>query len=95
MEDLSDSERGQIVGGRIPEAPLTQTATSGVSRAIVSTVMSAYINHGKTTSAKRKCGRKSKLTEGDRRILRKTVSKNRRTTAAQVTAEMNMYTYSS
>jgi hypothetical protein len=31
------------------------------------------------------------LTERDRRILRKTVSKNHRTTAAQVTIEMNFH----
>jgi hypothetical protein len=53
--------------------------------------MSAYTNHGKTTSAKRNSGRKSTLPERDRRILRRTISKNYTITAAQVTAELNIH----
>jgi hypothetical protein len=48
----------------------------------------SYTDHGKTTSAKRNSGQKLTLTEGDCHILRKIVSKNHRTTAAQVTAEL-------
>jgi transposase len=52
--DLSDFERRQIVCACLVGASVTKTATlSGVSRATVSEVMSAYTNHGKTTSAKR------------------------------------------
>ena len=48
-----------------------QTATwSAVSRAAVCKVMTAYTNHGKTSSGERKCGRKPKLSERDRRTLR-------------------------
>jgi hypothetical protein len=57
----------------------------------VSKVTSAYTNHGKTTSEKRNSGRKSTLTERYRCALRRTVSKNHRTTAAQVTAELNIH----
>jgi transposase len=65
MGDLSDFDRGQIVG-----ASVIQTATLlGVSRATVSKVTWAYTNHGKTTSAKRDSGRKLTLKERDRRIL--------------------------
>jgi hypothetical protein len=46
---------------------------------------------GKVTSAKRDSGRKSALTERDRRTLRRIVSQNHRTTPAQVTAESNIY----
>jgi transposase len=85
-------ERRQIVGARLAEASVIKTAILlGVSRATVSKVMSAYTNHGKTTSAKRKSGRKSALTERDRRTLKRTVSKNHRTTAAQVTTELNIH----
>jgi transposase len=64
MGDLSDFERGQIVGARLAGASMTKTATSlDVSRATVSKVMLAYTNHGKTTSAKMNSGRKSTLTE--------------------------------
>jgi hypothetical protein len=52
--------------------------------------MSAYMNHGKTLSVKRNSGQKSTLTEGDR-VLRRIVLKNHRTTAAQVTAELNIH----
>jgi transposase len=57
MGDLSDLERGWIVGARLAGASVTKAATLvGVSRATVSKVMSAYTNHGKTTSAKRNSG---------------------------------------
>jgi hypothetical protein len=61
------------------------TTLLGVSRVTVSKVISIYTNHGKI-SAKRNNGRKSTLTERDRRTLRRIVSKNHRSTAAQVTA---------
>jgi predicted transcriptional regulator len=71
---------------------LNNTATLlGISRATVSKVMSAYINHGKTVPLKRNSGQTSTLTERDHRTLRRIVSKNNRTTAAQVAAELNMY----
>jgi hypothetical protein len=53
--------------------------------------MSANMNHGKTTSAKRDSGRKSTLTERDHHTLRRTVLKNHRTTAAQITVELNIH----
>jgi hypothetical protein len=53
--------------------------------------MLAYKNHGNTTSVKSNSGRKSTLTERDRRTIRRIVSKNHRTTAAQVTAELNIH----
>jgi hypothetical protein len=56
----------------------------------VSKVMSAYTNHGKTTSATRNSERKSTLTESDRHTMRRTVSKNHTTSAAQVTVELNI-----
>jgi hypothetical protein len=43
------------------------------------------------TSAKRSSGRKSTLTERGRRTLRRIVSENHTTTAAQVTAEQNIH----
>jgi transposase len=87
---LSDFERGQIVDMRLVGASVTKTDTLlGVSRATVSKVMLAYTYHGKTTSAKRNSGRKSTPTERDRRTLRRIVSKNHRTIAAQVTVQQN------
>jgi hypothetical protein len=75
--DLSDFEGGQIVGAHLAGSSVTKTATLlGVSRATVSKVTSACMNHGKTTSAKRNSGRKSTLTERGSRILGRNVSKN-------------------
>jgi transposase len=72
-------------------ASVTKTATLlGVSRAAVSKVMSAYRNRGKTTSVKRDSRRKLTLTERDCFTLRRIFPKNHRTTAAQMTAELNI-----
>jgi hypothetical protein len=75
MGDLTDFERGQIVGGRLARASVINNATLfSVSRATVSKVMSAaYMNRGKTTSAKRNSGRKSTLTKRDRSTLKSPV----------------------
>jgi predicted transcriptional regulator len=83
--DLSDFERGQIVGALLAGASVSKTAALlGVSRATDSKVMSAYTNHEKTTSVKRNSGLKSTLTERDHRTLRRTVSRKHRTIAVQV-----------
>jgi transposase len=76
MGDLSNFERGQFVDVRLAGASVTKTATlRGVSRATVSKVVSACTNHGKTSSAKRNSGRKSRLTERDGRTWKRIVSK--------------------
>jgi len=63
----------------------------GVSRAAVSKVRTAFKNLGKALSAKRNTGRKPKLGERYRRILKGIVSKNHRTAAAKLTAEINIH----
>jgi hypothetical protein len=74
MGDLADFERGQTVGAPLAGASVTITATLlDVSRTTVPEVSSPYIHHGKITSAKRNSGRKSTLTERDRRTMRRIV----------------------
>jgi predicted transcriptional regulator len=69
-------QREQIVGARLAGASVIKTAILlGVSRAAVSKVMMTYTNHGNTSSAKRKRGRKPKLSKKDRRTLKRNVSK--------------------
>jgi len=83
MEDSPEFQRGQIVGARLAGASVIKTATLlGVSRAVVSKVLTTYTNYGKTSSAKRKRGRKPKLSESDRRTLKRNVSKKSHTIAA-------------
>jgi IS30 family transposase len=74
MGGFPDFERQQIVGAHSAGASVTETATLlGVSRGTVFKVMMAYMNHEKTTSAKRNIGRKLTLTERDHRTLRRIV----------------------
>jgi transposase len=92
MGDMYNFERGQIVGPLLVGASVAKTVTLvGVSRGTVSQIMFAYKSQRKTISAKRDSGRKSTLTERDCRTLRWTVLKNHVTTAAQVTAELNIH----
>jgi len=85
MGELSDFQKGQIVGARLAGESVTKTATLRcVSRAAVPKVMTAYTNRGKTSSSKTNGGRKSKLSARD------IVSENHRTSAAKVTAELNI-----
>ena len=92
MGDFSDFQRGQIVGAHLAGASVTKMATLlGVSRAAVSKVMMTYTNHGRTSSAKRNSGQKPKLSERDRHTLKRIVSINHRSTAAKVTAEINIH----
>ena len=57
MADLSDFQRGQIVGARMAGASVTETARMlDVSRGTVSKVMTAFEREGKTSSAKHRSG---------------------------------------
>jgi hypothetical protein len=77
MGVLSDFEREQIVGARLAGASVTKTGKLlGVSTVTVSKVMSAYTNHGKTTSV------------SENNSDRKRSSQN---CAAEVTAELNIH----
>jgi transposase len=88
---LSDFHTRHIFGARFAGEYVTETALLGVSRAVVFKVMTAYTDHGKTSSAERYSGRKPKLSERDRRTMKWIVSKNHRTTSAKVTAELNIH----
>jgi hypothetical protein len=88
-----DFETRHFVGARLAGSPVIKIVILlAVSRTTVSKVMSVYTTHyGKTTPAKRNSGRKSILIQRDRRTLRRIISKNHTTTAAQVNCGRTEY----
>jgi len=92
MGDISDFQREHIVGAHLAGASVTKTTNRlGVSRTAVSKVMMTYTNHGRTSSSKRNSGQKPKPSERDRCTLKRSVSVNHSSTAAKVTAELDIH----
>ena len=62
MRDLTDFEKGQIVGARVAEASINKTAELlGFSRATVSRTMSEFEKHGETSNNWSSSGRPFKI----------------------------------
>ncbi|GFU78352.1 transposable element Tc1 transposase [Trichonephila clavipes] len=81
-----------VIGARLAGASVSRTANLvGVSWTTVSRVMTAYTNLGNVSSAKHNSGRKLKLKDRDRRVLKRIVTGNRKTTLPQITFEMNTH----
>lgn len=92
MSDLTEFERCQIVAARLSGASVTKTAQLfNVARGTVSRVMTVYIKQGRTASAKKNSGRKSKLSEKDRQLLLHMVDEHPEYTASKITTELNRH----
>jgi len=89
--ETSQIFKEDTVGLRLAGASVIKMAPLlGVSRAVVSKVISSYTNHRRTSSAKRNSGRKPQLIGKDCHMLKRIVVINQRSTAAKVTAEINI-----
>ncbi|GBO19929.1 Transposable element Tcb1 transposase [Araneus ventricosus] len=53
--------------------------------------MTAYTKEGKTTSSKHTSGRKSKLADRDRRVLKRIVARKHKQSLSEITSEMNRH----
>ncbi|GFX96982.1 transposable element Tcb1 transposase [Trichonephila clavipes] len=92
MTDLSEFEKGIIVGMRCAGCSVTETAIYlGRARSTVSAVMTAYKKCGNVTSGKHNSGRKRKLTDRDKRVLTRIVARKRKQSLSQITSEVNSH----
>jgi len=92
MSDLTEFQRGLIVGARLAGASVSKTTTlCGVTQGTISNVMTAYTVYGKTESAKHSSDRKTKLQDRDRRALNRIVTSQKKTTTKKLTTELNMH----
>ena len=92
MGDLLDFQRGQIVGVCLAGASVTKTATLlCIQSSSFQSYGDIHTHHGRTSSAKRNSDQKPKLNERDHRTLKRIVSINHRSTAAKVTAELDIH----
>ncbi|GFU70885.1 transposable element Tc1 transposase [Trichonephila clavipes] len=92
MTDLSEFEKGMIVGMGCTGCSVTETAIYlGRARSTVSAVMTAYNKCGNVTSGKHNSGRKRKLTDRDKRVLTRIVARKRKQSLSQITSEVNSH----
>ena len=74
MRDLIEFDKGQIVGARMAGFSVTKTAELiGLWRANISKTMTELMKHKKLSSNQINSGRTSKLTDRDRRALKRIV----------------------
>ena len=89
-QDLSDFQRGLIVGAREMGYIISEVAMKfGFLRTTISRVYREYQVSGKTSNLRQRCGRKKTLTERDHRRLKRIVTRDRRSTLPQIAADLN------
>uniref|UniRef100_UPI00358F9E42 uncharacterized protein isoform X2 n=1 Tax=Myxine glutinosa TaxID=7769 RepID=UPI00358F9E42 len=86
-EELSDFQRGTVIGCHLSNKSVRKiSALLELPRSTVGAVIVKWKRHGATTAQPRS-GRPHKLTERDRRVLKRVSRKNRLSTVATLTTE--------
>jgi transposase len=89
--DLSDFERGLVVGAREMGHSISEVEMKfGFSRTTIARVYRDYKESGKTSNLRQMCGRKKTLKERDHRRLSRIVSRDRRATLPQIASDFNV-----
>ncbi|GBM30393.1 hypothetical protein AVEN_82427-1 [Araneus ventricosus] len=87
-QDLSEFERGGIVGAREMGHSISEVAMKfGFPRTVISRVYREYRESGKTSNLRHRCGRKKIMQERGQRRLTRIIKRVRRATLPQIAAD--------
>uniref|UniRef100_A0AAY5L5A9 Transposase Tc1-like domain-containing protein n=1 Tax=Esox lucius TaxID=8010 RepID=A0AAY5L5A9_ESOLU len=88
--DLSNFERGMVVGARRAGLSISQSAQLlGFSRSTISRVYKEWCEKGKTSSMRQSCGRKCLVDARGQRRMGRLIQADRRATLTEITTRYN------